>query len=483
MDSLHTLYREALQEPMTCFVFCGADERAYEKALGDLMPLLSHEFSLALMPEDATLELGQGRVVRDSSLGGIDFLRFALRQDPDALVLDSRAVDALGMLAQARLTGHRIVFHHSGSPEDARRDCFVECSKVGDVLAEELLKRALFLGLATEGVDQVWQTREESLEALLVKDGGEWKTLGQLERRPPQQSFSEVEVMAVPDDWPADGKTFLRELEERFGPHRRTAWAPVMGAPGQPGEFGQFGGMPRLQNGENWPGCGCCHTDMTLVLEIHLEKAPEAFQKRVGGEGCFQIFYCQNQSCSVEAAWEAFQSNSLARLLPVPGEAADRPQRVEYEAIPIVGWVPLPEGPGWEDRYGLGLDRDFLNSDMVSTFSEMAETWTEGDSYYDAIFDYFGLSDETAPELFSYVRTLPGDKLLGWPAWSQGVEYPHCPECQEQMEMLVQINNDGHGVGTPGYGSALGQVFAGDGNGHIFYCPDHGQMTFAWACG
>ena len=31
--------------------------------------------------------------------------------------------------------------------------------------------------------------------------------------------------------------------------------------------------------------------------------------------------------------------------------------------------------------------------------------------------------------------------------------------------------------------AALGQVFAADGNGHISYCPQHGELTFAWACG
>ncbi len=483
MESLQTLYREALQEPMTCFVFCGADDRAYDRALADLMPFLSSEYCLALMPDDSGLEGEQIRVVRDSDLSCLDFLRSALRQDPDTLILDSRARDGLAMLSQARLTGHRVIFHHSGSAEEARRDCFDECSKENEVLAEEFLKRALFFDLQKEGVEKVWQARDNSLVALLEKSDGEWQAVGQLERRPAPQSFSEVEVMEVPEEWPADGSAFLRELEERLGPHQRTAWSPALGAPGQSGEFGQFGGVPRLRAGEAWPRCGCCDTDMTLVLEVELEKAPEEFQKKVGDDGLFQFFYCQSQSCSVGQAWEAFQTNSLARVLREPAERADMPPRLEYEAIPIVGWQPLPEGPGWEDRYRLDIERDFLESDLVSTFSEMAETWTEGDSYYDAILEYFGLSEGGASECFRYVKTLPGDKLLGWPVWSQGVEYPHCPDCQKQMEILVQINNDGHGAGSPGYGSALGQVFAGDGNGHISYCPEHGQMTFAWACG
>ena len=65
---------------MTCFVFCGADVKTYEEALEELTPLLSKEYCLALMPEDSTLDLGQGRVVRDSSLGSLDFLRSALGQ-------------------------------------------------------------------------------------------------------------------------------------------------------------------------------------------------------------------------------------------------------------------------------------------------------------------------------------------------------------------------------------------------------------------
>lgn len=31
--------------------------------------------------------------------------------------------------------------------------------------------------------------------------------------------------------------------------------------------------------------------------------------------------------------------------------------------------------------------------------------------------------------------SLPGDKLLGWPQWVQGVEYPLCPECNHSMHM------------------------------------------------
>jgi len=34
-----------------------------------------------------------------------------------------------------------------------------------------------------------------------------------------------------------------------------------------------------------------------------------------------------------------------------------------------------------------------------------------------------------------------GDKLLGWPSWVQGVEYPRCPRCNQQMSFVFQIDH------------------------------------------
>lgn len=70
------------------------------------------------------------------------------------------------------------------------------------------------------------------------------------------------------------------------------------------------------------------------------------------------------------------------------------------------------------------------------------------------------------------------------PRWSQGVEYPPCRQCGKTMEMVLQVNNDGNSDSRPGFNSCFGQLFAGDGNGHVCRCPDHHEvMTFNWACG
>lgn len=474
---------------MTLFVFCGAPQ-AFAAAVDELLPFLEGEYCLALMSEGAEIGIERPdlRVFKDNTMSGTDFLRSALRQDPDSLILDARAQDSLGTLAQARMTGHRVIFHHSKPALDALNTCFEETAKESNFLAVEFLNRAVFLDLEASGVSKVWQARagEKSgltLVPLLEKSDGGWGTLGQYETRPQPQAFTEATTMEVPREWPEDPGAFLTDLETHLGSHRRTAWAPLTGTPGHSGEFGQYGGVPKLEQGEDWPICGCCSKRMGLVLQIELEKAPEPFRAKVARDGFFQFFYCLETECSVLEPWAPFQKNSLARTIGGGAVSAARLPESTYKEIPILGWVSAREGPGWEERFSVGIDREFLQCDLFSTFAEMAENWNEHDSYYDQVLDYLGLTVENAPDFFSYAKNLPGDKLLGWPSWSQGVEYPSCPQCGAQMEMLVQINNDGHGSGVPGFGSALGQVFAADGNGHISYCPEHGQMTFAWACG
>ena len=488
MDSPYALYQEALKEPMTCFVFCGGDDQMFADAVAELIPLLGDEYCLALLSENTHLDIEAPnlRVVRDSQLAGSDFLRSAFRQDPDAVLIDARSRDSLPTLAQAKLTGHRVFLHHPQCAREAFSHCFSTLSKEGEFLAMEFLNRSIFVELDKAGPKEVLQGRksgesELSLASLLEQGDEGWTEREPFEHRPQPQSFSTVpEVMEIPKEWPESGEPFLQELRTHLEPHLRTAWAPVLGTSGQPGEFGRFGGTAELQPGEEWPCCGCCGAPLCLVLQVTLEKAPEPFRRRVGEEGYFQFFYCISGSCSVKSAWEPFQGNSLARRISGETSKVKAPSG-GYEEIPIVGWTAVPEGPGWEDRFALPIPKDFLNGDLFSTFAEMAQT--ESDGYYDEAFAYFGLLGDSRPEIFDLVRTLPGDKLLGWPFWSQGVEYPQCPTCGAQMEMLGQINNDGFGTGAPGFGSALGQVFAGDGNGHVSHCPQHGQMTFAWACG
>jgi hypothetical protein len=66
-----------------------------------------------------------------------------------------------------------------------------------------------------------------------------------------------------------------------------------------------------------------------------------------------------------------------------------------------------------------------------------------------------------------------GDKLAGWPAWVQGVEYPRCPLCEETMGLVFQIESEGH----------VPFRFGDSGTGHITRCRTHPNLVaFSWAC-
>ena len=67
-----------------------------------------------------------------------------------------------------------------------------------------------------------------------------------------------------------------------------------------------------------------------------------------------------------------------------------------------------------------------------------------------------------------------GDKLGGWPHWVQSVEYPSCPTCGREMEIVLQVDSEDN----------IPHMFGDAGCGHITQCPDHPQvLAFGWACG
>jgi uncharacterized protein YwqG len=66
-----------------------------------------------------------------------------------------------------------------------------------------------------------------------------------------------------------------------------------------------------------------------------------------------------------------------------------------------------------------------------------------------------------------------GDKLLGWPAWIQGIEYPECPDCGDSMKLIFQIDSEDN----------LDYMFGDVGCAHITQCEKHPhRLAIAWAC-
>lgn len=249
------------------------------------------------------------------------------------------------------------------------------------------------------------------------------------------------------------------DFVERFAPwrakHVRTAYIPELG----PSARSRFGGAPDMPRGEGWPACAECKRPMLFLLQLDLASLPVPV---LGGPGLLQLFMCRNDDGACES-WAAFSGASLARI--VSGDELERgvlpPDVEEQPERGIVAWSAVDDTPNSQEHEALGIryDYDFGKRQVRIACPELG-------------FDEGGLDiDRYSAEAISSARG--GDKLLGWPQWVQGAEYPSCPHCGERMEMLLQVDSE--------EGVAL--MFGDLGTGHITQCPKHPHVLgFGWAC-
>lgn len=233
-------------------------------------------------------------------------------------------------------------------------------------------------------------------------------------------------------------------LRAKLAGHRRTAWMPeVQDGAGAP-DGSRFGGAPWLRPGESWPACANCGRPLHFFLQLNARDLPPAGAQALEG-GLLQFFYCirEQPACDVDCeGWAPWARCMLVRLVPrddLGGGAAADPQPDGFPARRITGWAEHPDYPNWEEMEQMGL----------------------------------ALSDEEADALGDSDFPLAGEKLLGWPLWIQGMEYPDCPDCGTQMELLFQVDSEQN----------IPHMWGDSGVGHITQCPRHrGRVAFGWAC-
>lgn len=233
-------------------------------------------------------------------------------------------------------------------------------------------------------------------------------------------------------------------LRQKLTRHRRIAWMPEVVDGEGPPDGSRLGGGPWLRPGEAWPTCGNCGRPMQLFVQLDARDLPAPGARVLEG-GLLQFFYCisSDPPCDAECeAWAPGARSTLVRLIArddVAGGTAAVPERGMFPEKRIVGWTEHPDYPTWEEASELGV----------------ALTDEESDALADAGFP------------------LVGEKLLGWPFWVQGIEYPGCPDCGERMEVLFQIDSEQH----------LPYMFGDSGVGHVTQCPRHrNRLAFGWAC-
>jgi len=245
----------------------------------------------------------------------------------------------------------------------------------------------------------------------------------------------------------------IKKLRKKLAKFKKPAWYPIVKDCDGSLRESKFSGTPWLGKNEEWPICPNCKNTLQLFLQLDLGNLPAELEGEFG-KGILQLFYCTNSEplCEVECeAYFPFAESVRVRIVETDGDG----KKVE---IPLAEYFPAKLITGWEKHEDLPSPDEFmelLGKEGLSLEEDEEEM----------------LYEECGNELD---LSLPGDKLGGWPAWVQGVEYPSCPVCSQRMRLVFQLDSECN----------LPCMFGDAGCGHITQCKDHkDQLAFGWACG
>lgn len=238
--------------------------------------------------------------------------------------------------------------------------------------------------------------------------------------------------------------------------HARRAWKPVCVE--SVGGKGQFGGSPSMAPGEPWPSCEGCRKPMQFFLQLPIASLPAGAPVR--GDGLLQLFYCSVDDGNCET-WSPFSGTHLVRLLTGPSSPGQHPPGLApFPLRSIERWEEIVDDPHPEEHEALGIAYayDFVRRTVSVSCAELGV----------ALADL--RLDSNAAETIANAAT--GDKLGGWPAWGQSVEYPACPECGQAMDLVLQLDSEDN----------VPYMFGDVGCGHLTQCRNHPhQLAFGWA--
>jgi uncharacterized protein YwqG len=255
----------------------------------------------------------------------------------------------------------------------------------------------------------------------------------------------------------------VQRLEPWLARQRRAAWKPVVAQGEDIATGSKFGGTPWIGPDASWPECRCCQKPLPLLLQLDLGNLPEELG-RCFGTGLLQLFYCTREECQGSGGWEPFADDlSRVRVVqPIGPSLETSAARLDSNFAPkqIIGWTHLTDlpTPCEHDELGLEYTYDFDAGTLRLECPELG-------------FDVTNRISACSAENIAISE--PGDKLAGWPAWVQGVEYPHCPRCGRRMVLVFQVDSEDN----------IPFMFGDLGCGHITQCPEHKEIVaFGWAC-
>jgi uncharacterized protein YwqG len=255
----------------------------------------------------------------------------------------------------------------------------------------------------------------------------------------------------------------VKKLEPWLARQRRPAWKPVVEDGDGLATTSKFCGEPWTGPDAPWPECGHCKQHLQLFLQLDLGCLPEELDGRFGA-GLLQLFYCTRDECQGYGGWEPF-ADDLSRVRVVQPTGTRLKASVPQED----GYFPAKQIVGWAQFFDLPKPSEHEELGLKYTYDHKAGTVRLECEELGLVFDK--IKDPMLAE--NIANSELGDKLAGWPAWIQNVEYPNCPRCGRRMVYVFQMDSEDN----------VPFMFGDAGCGHITQCPEHKEVVaFGWAC-
>ncbi|TNE52437.1 MAG: DUF1963 domain-containing protein [Deltaproteobacteria bacterium] len=196
-----------------------------------------------------------------------------------------------------------------------------------------------------------------------------------------------------------------------------------------------FGGWPMLLPTDTWPQCSSCRNSLSFAVQLKLENLPNPHP--LCGEGLVQFFFCTE--CVDDVMLRCLNASD-EWLVHGQSKAPDDVETFRMQRI--AGW------------YKKTLDFPYNEPDNKAIVEAKSALAPE-------------------EENLLWKMNLSGDKLGGYPCWIQHNEYPHCSDCSERMELLLQIDSHDN----------LRYTWGDNGAAWIFQCVEHRErLAFVWQC-
>lgn len=214
-----------------------------------------------------------------------------------------------------------------------------------------------------------------------------------------------------------------------------------------------FGGLPTVEDGETWPVCEGCADDLTFVAQV--DYVHDGLHDRLP-IGFFTFFYCWN--CR---PWGRKKE---------PGGWLVR----AYTELVLPQVAAHSTDPAFEERHvSPRLERSLPHGVGVSLHCPELWDLVPGDSGSHEAWANWRVVDHAALDLTRERVRAPhlrnaGVAIGGYPYWANGGdETPSCPDCEQPMELLLQIEP-----------TELTDACWGDvGTLYLFMCRTHTHRT------